>query len=383
MNSLKDKESLLIICPFFTPNIGGVETHLDDLCEYLRTNGRKVYVLAYQPITTKARGAAFEKKDNLEIRRFSWFGLNLFHKLERYPLLDFLYLTPWLFLRSFIFMLQNHAKIGIIHAHGFNASCIAKILAKIFSKRFIVSIHAIYGINTESLTAVFIRLILNSAGKILTLSKKSREELIKLRISESKINVYTYWVNQQIFKPMDKIEAKKGLGWNGKFVVLFVGRFIKIKGTDILLDIARQIRNEIYFAFIGDGPMSEDIKKSSKSMPNVIFVEKVDNQGLPRYYNASDIFIIPSLYEEGFGRVILEAVSCGLPVIGANKGGIPEALDSSVSVLVEPTLKNLKIAIEDLYTNKEKYNYLAGNCRPYALKHFSDYNAKTIVDSYS
>ncbi|VVB86555.1 D-inositol-3-phosphate glycosyltransferase [uncultured archaeon] len=383
MNTQKKKEKLLIISPFFRPNIGGVETHLHDLCEYLRIHGYMVYVLTYQPITTKAMGAAVEKKDNLEIRRFSWFGFNLFHKLERYPYLEFLYLTPWLLLRSFFFMLQNPGKVDVIHSHGFNASFIANILSRVFKKRFIVSTHAIYGINMHSLNAVLMKWTLNSADKILTLSKKSKKELIKFGLLESKINVYTYWVNHQIFKPMNKIEAKKKVGWYGKFIVLFVGRFIKIKGASILLDVAGQTQNEIHFAFIGDGPMSGNIRKSSEKMPNVIFVGKVENNELPLYYNASDVFIIPSLYDEGFGRVILEALSCGVPVIGADKGGIPEAIDRSVSILIEPTLENLKSAIEELYNDKRKYEMLAGNCRDYAITHFSDCNAKIIVDSYT
>jgi glycosyltransferase involved in cell wall biosynthesis len=376
------KEKVLIISPFFRPNIGGVETHLHDLCEYLRKNVCMVYVLTYQPITTKARGKAVEKNDNLDIRRYSWFGLNLFHKLEKYPFLEFFYLTPWLLFRSFIFMLQNPGRVDVIHAQGFNASFIAKILSKVFNKRFVASTHALYVINKRSFTALLMKWTLDSADKILALSNKSKEEMLKLGLSESKIDVYRYWINLQIFKPKDKLEAKKRLGWDGKFIVLFVGRFIKIKGAEVLLDVARQTQSNIHFAFIGDGPLSEDIKKSSGMLPNVIFVGKVDNNNLPLYYNASDIFAIPSQYEEGFAKVILESISCGLPLVGSNKGAIPLAVDSSVSVLVEPTMENLKNTINDLYNNKKKYERLAGNCRDYAIKHFSERNAKLILNSY-
>lgn len=381
--TFKDGDGILIISPFFYPNIGGVETHLTDLTEYLSSNGYKTYVLTYKPITTNAKALSIEIKENLEIHRFWWFGFNLFHKLEPYPILEFLYLTPWLFIRSFIWLLKNDDKIKVIHSQGFNASFIAKILSKLFNKRFVASTHAIYGMDPQSLTARLMYWTLNSADKILTLSKQSKKELMKLGLPESKIDVYKYWVNQNIFKPIDKIEAKKKLGWNGKFIVLFVGRFIKIKGTDVLLRVAKQSQNNgIYFAFVGDGPMSEDIQNACKSLSNVIFVGKIDNRELSTYYNASDIFVIPSQYEEGFGRVILEAVSCGLPVIGANKGGIPEAIDDTVSILVDPTDKKLKNAIEELYNDKTKYQFLAGYCQAYALKHFGSNNCKVITDAY-
>ena len=332
----KNRKGILILSPFFHPNIGGVETHLTDLTEYLSSNDYKTYVLTYKPITTRAKALSLEVKENLEIRRFWWFGFNLFNRLEPYPILEFLYLTPWLFVRSFFWLLKNQKKIDVIHAQGFNASFIAKILAKLFNKRFIASTHAIYEVDPHSLTAKLMHWTLNSADKILTLSNQSKEQLIRLGLLESKIIVYKYWVNQNTFKPMDKIKAKKQLGWEEKFIILFVGRFIKIKGIDVLLQVAKQIQScGIYFAFVGDGPMSDEIQNAAKTIENVIFVGKVNNNELPLHYNASDIFVIPSQYEEGFGRVILEAVSCGLPVIGANIGGIPEAVDETVSILLK------------------------------------------------
>ena len=80
-------KGILIITPAFRPNIGGVESYLDDLCDYLVKREHRVYVIAYQPITTKAKGLNFEKDRTLEIIRMPWFGHNLFHKLEKYPFL--------------------------------------------------------------------------------------------------------------------------------------------------------------------------------------------------------------------------------------------------------------------------------------------------------
>jgi glycosyltransferase involved in cell wall biosynthesis len=94
---------ILMITPFFSPNIGGVETHLDDLCEYLRKRGHKIFVITYQPLTTNVKALKFERDQNLEVRRIGWFGYSLFHKLEPYPLLEFMYLTPILLVYSFLF----------------------------------------------------------------------------------------------------------------------------------------------------------------------------------------------------------------------------------------------------------------------------------------
>lgn len=380
------KESVLILSPFFRPNIGGVETHLDDLCKYLRIHDYKVYVVTYQPLTTKAKRLKIEKKENLEIRRFPWFGLNWFHKFEPYPIIQFIYLTPRLLIGSFLFMLTHQKDIDVIHAHGFNSAFIARVLKLFFKKKVIVSTHAIYGwlynINSNSLLVKLMRWILTGADSILAISKQSRDELIKIGVNLKNITIYRHWVDQTLFKPLNRDEAKKRLGWNRRFVVLFVGRFIKIKGADVLLKMAKQVTEDIYFAFIGDGPLADEIRRASDEIPNVLFIGKVNNQDLPLYYNAADIVCIPSQYEEGFGKVILEAISCGTPVVGSNKGGIPEAVDESVGILVEPAMENLKDAIEELYSNREKLKMLSSNCRKYAEEGFSERNAEAIVESY-
>jgi glycosyltransferase involved in cell wall biosynthesis len=133
---------------------------------------------------------------------------------------------------------------------------------------------------------------------------------------------------------------------------------------------------------MGEGPLSGLLKEESKFKKNIIFLGKVENKELCKYYNTADIFCIPSQYEEGFGRVVAEAVACGLPVVGSNKGGISEALDSSVSILMEPSVKNLEKAIWQLCNDRQLYLSLKENCRAYAERNFSANNALCIVDSY-
>ena len=66
-------KGILILTPFFSPNTGGVETHLDDLVEYLVKRSYQVYVLTYQPLMNNIQAQSVEKKPNLEIRRIKWF----------------------------------------------------------------------------------------------------------------------------------------------------------------------------------------------------------------------------------------------------------------------------------------------------------------------
>ena len=142
----KNKKGVLILTPFFSPNIGGVETHLDDLVMALAEKGYQVFVQTYSPITTKNTSwKSRESNGNwVHIKRYRWFGGNLFNKLENYPILDFLYLTPYLFIRSLFFMIFNTRSINVIHAQGLNAGIIGIALKVIFRKRLLISLHSIY-----------------------------------------------------------------------------------------------------------------------------------------------------------------------------------------------------------------------------------------------
>lgn len=377
------KPGVLILTPFYEPNTGGVETHLRDLTDYLRNNGGYgVYVITYQPLTTKAKAPIFKKNGSLEVIRIPWPGYNLFHKLEPYPLFEFLYITPLLFLSVFIFMLFNGRNISLIHAQGFNSAFIGRIVTAIFSKRLVVSIHAIYNLKPFSMLSKLIKWTLAGAGKVLTLSSAAKEELIKIGLKEKLIGIYTYWVDQRRFSPVARETARNSLGWPDRFTILFAGRLIEKKGAGILLKAAEQLGEEIVFVFAGEGPSEGIVRKASRELINVKYMGRVDNNDLPVYYSAADIVCVPSKYDEGFGRVILESLSCGTPVIASNKGGIPEALDETVGMLVEPDAQAFKAAILKLFYDREKLKALKDNCRPYALKRFGPANARIITDAY-
>lgn len=371
-----------MISPWFSPNVGGVETHLDDLVREMDLRGYRVYVHTYSPITTPGvKWKAKEKLGNVHIRRYGWFGKTLLHKVEKIPILDFLYITPYLFFRILGFMILNHAKIDVMHAHGFNAALMGVFFKKVFGKRLVVSVHAIYEIGTDSGTARRIKNILMEADQITALSKASFEELISFGIPRSKLKRHKNWVDLERFKPLNRSDIRKEINLPDNFTVLCVARLTVIKGVREFIEVAKRLP-QITFVLVGTGPLESYAKESAAAYPNLIFLGSVDYKRLHLYYNISDILCIPSQYEEGFGRVATEAVACGSPVVGSNKGGIPEALDETVAILVAPTVDNLERSISRLFNDRDYYQQLKSNCRKYAENNFSSKNAEIILECY-
>jgi len=272
----------------------------------------------------------------------------------------------------------------VIHSHGVIAAFVGILLARIFHKKCIVSIHAIYNLNERPVLARVMRNVLGASDEVLVLAKKSRLELAQAGLDARKIKVFTYWVDQENFRPEAKGQCKDSIGLSGKFMILFVGRLLEIKGVTMVLEIARRLtfENKVAVAIVGDGPCRTEVESAARMLPNLKYAGSVPNKNLDVYYNAADLLLVPSLYEEGYGRVIVEALSCGTPVIASNRGGIPEAVDSSVGLLVEPAVDNFISAIGKLYRDRIDLAEMASNCRPYAEAHFSETNAQIIVDAY-
>jgi len=375
----------------FSPNIGGVETHLDDLVSALNKRKHKVFVLTYRPLVTKTSWKSYEKKRNFEIVRLPWLP-GFFYKFVSNPIAEFLYLVPGLFLTTplilFIF------RPDIIHSHGLLAGFVAVFWGKLFGKRVITTTHSIYHFPKEGFYKQFAKFIFEKSDVALTLSRQSKKEILTLGVNRNKVKVFTYWVDLEKFKEvngakLDHLEGGPGSHLAAKrkirksFVVLFVGRLIEEKGILVLLEASRKWSKNITLVIIGTGPLESRIKNLEFRIKNLKYLGKIENNKLPDYYSAADVTIVPSIHEEGFGRVILESLACGTPVIGSNRGAIPEAMDDSVGMLIDVTPENIKKSVEFFYKNPGRLVELSKNARKFAKNKYSSKNISAIINVYS
>lgn len=384
----KAKLRILLISFVFSPNIGGVESHLDDLCEYLTKKGHKLSVITYQPLLSSVNAPSVEKRNNLEIRRIPWLKFNLFNRLEKIPILEFLYLTPSILIYTFFYLLRNRKKIDVIQTHGFNMAIVGAIISIIFRKRFTVNTHVSFSFIKNSIYAKILCWVLNRASKVLVLTKEAKSQLVKIGVNKEKIIVYHQWIDNNLFKPKDKAESRKKTGLDvNKFIVLFTGRFIRPKGINFLLEAASRVKNNIQFVFVGSGPLKESIAKASRDNSRIHFVGEVKRLDLPYYFSSADVSIIPSIqgtktYSEGIPRVMIEAFSCGKPVIATKAGGVKEFIDGDVGFFISPKSSSIASLVNSLSNKKDKLEKMGLKCIDIAKKEFSlNQNAEIIEKS--
>ncbi|MEJ2614257.1 MAG: glycosyltransferase family 4 protein [Ignavibacteriaceae bacterium] len=142
-----------------------------------------------------------------------------------------------------------------------------------------------------------------------------------------------------------------------KFRLITVSRLIKRKGIqDVLKALSEIDDNCTRLNIIGEGNYENELKNMSTKLglnDRVKFIGFCPRNDIPSYFWQSDAFILLSL-AEAFGNVIAEAMACGLPIIGANEGGIPDLVAQENGILVQPgNIEEIKSAIIFMKNNKE------------------------------
>jgi len=384
---------ILLLSNFFPPCVGGVETHLSDLCEALTTRGHTIQVVTFhpsisQPGFSNPQAETWEKHANLEIHRIRASEPYISRLMPRFhgTIFEFLYFFPPLFIYTFFYATVRRKEFDVIHSHGLVPAAVGLVLSKLLRKRSWATLHWMVGLKSRPLLRRFVKAILLAQDGVLTMTLGSRTELIQTGLDPRRVVSFRYWVNLENFHPGTKAECKETLGLKGRFIVLFVGRLIEEKGVTLFIDMARQLGEEekngnLLFVMVGDGPLRPLVERSGKSLENFHLAGRVNNTEMPLYYRAADVLVVPSIRAEGFPRVIPEALSCGTPVIGSNLGGISEAIDPSVGLIVEPDLPSFVNAVRTLYSDTTTLEKMVNNARNFAVINFSKRNADTIESS--
>ena len=124
------------------------------------------------------------------------------------------------------------------------------------------------------------------------------------------------------------------------FLCLTVCRLEPRKDLPTLIRAAalvKKAKSDVKFLIVGEGiseVLLRDQVESSDLKDTVFFVGRVTDDQLPKYYQAADLFVLPTLYE-GFGIVYLEAMASGLPILSTKVGAVPEVIGEA-GVLIEP-----------------------------------------------
>ena len=209
----------------------------------------------------------------------------------------------------------------------------AALIAKCFGLPLVTKVHGTdcnYGLKFY-LRRKMIRFAMRSAETVVSVSSQLKDKLVGIGVPDKQITVLLNGVDDKRFFPADPVLAKAQLGLNGdKRHVLFVGNMVRVKSIDTLLHALERLPDNIVLHLLGDGPLQGSLKVLAESLnlqDRVHFHGRLPHDDLPVWFNAADVFCLPSL-NEGCPNVVVEAIACGTPVVASNVGAIPDLINA-------------------------------------------------------
>lgn len=201
--------------------------------------------------------------------------------------------------------------------------------------------------------------LVNAVSGVISVSTENKNRMLQYALAdEAKIEVIPNAVDKAVFSPRDRNNLRKKFGIkDSDFVICFVGGFINRKGSNRLSEAITQLNDPSIKSFFMGKAWSYD--DCTPDCPGILLKDSISHDALPDYLSASDVFVLPTL-NEGCCNAIVEALSCGLPVISSNLPFNDDILDETCSIRIDPSsVEEIKNAIVLLKNNKELREKLA------------------------
>jgi glycosyltransferase involved in cell wall biosynthesis len=205
--------------------------------------------------------------------------------------------------------------------------------------------------------------VLQRASKVVVTTEELKERIIReYGIDGNKLEIIPNFVQTGLFTPGPDEKRARGR-------ICFVGRLHRQKNPSLLIDSVRGM--DVELLIVGEGPLRDKLKQQAqKEGVRAEFLGMVPNVQLPMVLNSCGIFVMPSLYE-GHPKALLEAMSCGMAVVGTKVPGIRELIrDRETGLLCEPEASHLREAFKELLSDRNLRTKLGRAARQFIIENF-------------
>lgn len=312
-------------------NVGGLAQHVYHLSKALAKHGAEIHV-----VTVGGSDAVpYEDHEGVKVHRVTSYSLSA-------P--DF---RTWILHLNFSLLeyastlLNTLKSVDIIHAHDWLVAYAGRVLKHAFRLPLVATIHATeygrnHGLHNENQRYIsdVEWWLTYEAWKVIVCSSYMEQELKGFfRLPVDKITVIPNGVNVEDFTT----KASHPEHANEKYV-FFIGRLVREKGVQVLIDAAPKILNsfpEARFIIAGTGPYEEQLRSRTRERGlehRICFAGYVNDRMRNHLLAQSCVAVFPSLYEP-FGIVALEAMAANIPVVVSDAGGLSEIVEHGVDGL--------------------------------------------------
>ena len=275
-------------------------------------------------------------------------------------------------------------RLDLIHSHDWLGMWAGLVASKHLGKPWVVNMHSCeIGRNPNpNQWVVEIERLGARADKVIAVSNGTKEELIRMGYKPEKIEVIYNGIDLEKYDPRkaNGRKARVKYGLVDKKVIFFVGRPVREKGIDTLLRAFDEVKKEIKDAKLVLLSQGDIVNLSPDVMHINSFVPEQERMDL---IAASDIFVVPSLYEP-FGIVAVEGLAMKKAVIGSRTGGIKEIIEDGKSGLLFEPGNHMELAdkIKSLLKNDYERKRMESISRKRAAFFSWEKNARQVASIY-
>lgn len=306
------------------------------------------------------------------------YGSDIMAKIKKNPLLSVV--VPFFVVFQFLMIckvVKKH-KIRIIHAHWLIPQGFIAIIYKKLICSNIKVICTSHGADVNSFNSKIGRrlnkFILKNIDELTVVSKSLSEKVKRLGYNNS-ISIYPMGIDTSHFSS-SSLNDNDMLQLDGD-IIIFVGSLIRRKGIDLLINSFPKIlhyKPKTKLLIIGEGNLKEELLVLIEEYginDSVIFLGNIPNFDLPKYYSRAHLMVLPSL-SEGFGLVLVEAMSCGTLVLASRLAEVKDIIiENETGFFFElGNVDSLSAQILYILENRQHLNHIREKAKLYVNEQF-------------
>ena len=191
-----------------------------------------------------------------------------------------------------------------------------------------------------------------------------------------------FGVDPELFSPGEEESTRE------TFTVGYVGRLVAEKGVADLIRALAGLSGSWRLRIVGSGPLRQTLEAEARALgagERVSFEEQVPSTEIPAHLRQLDVLVLPSRtrpnWKEQFGRALVEAMSCGVAVVGSDSGEIPRVIGEAGLVFPEGDVEALRGCLAQLMRDPSRRAELASRGRARVLAHYTQ--AQVAAQTYA
>ena len=196
------------------------------------------------------------------------------------------------------------------------------------------------------------------------------KDVLRRKSYRGRLEIITHGVDTEAFKPRDISRQDT----DSQPVIGYVGSLVEQKGINHLIEAVKDLQCQLLI--VGDGPEKERLSNLAQQLGvDIRFEPSASHKDVADFFNQMDIFVLPSLtrphWVEKFGRVLIEAMASGVPVVGSSSGEIPHVIGETGLIFEEGNSLDLKDKLARLLNDEDLRRNLSESGRERTIRSYS------------